>query len=178
MSLKSYGLGPSAYFRSKFNKFDCVVVMGGVLEILISYTYEVSMGISVLRALRLLRLFKFTKYWGALKNLITSLLASMKSIFSLLFLLFLFIVVFALLGMQIFGGSFSNQMVTPRTNYDDFINACLAVFQIITGEDWNAVMYHGITAHGGPKNVKGIATPLYFVLLVIMGNCIFSSPDI
>ena len=33
-----------------------------------------------------------------------SLLNSMKSIISLLFLLFLFIVVFALLGMQLFGG--------------------------------------------------------------------------
>ena len=32
------------------------------------------------------------------------LLNSMKSIISLLFLLFLFIVVFALLGMQLFGG--------------------------------------------------------------------------
>lgn len=39
-----------------------------------------------------------------------SLLNSMKSIISLLFLLFLFIVVFALLGMQLFGG----QYVAPR----------------------------------------------------------------
>lgn len=44
------------------------------------------------------------RYWNSLRNLVVSLLNSMKSIISLLFLLFLFIVVFALLGMQLFGG--------------------------------------------------------------------------
>lgn len=44
------------------------------------------------------------RYWSSLRNLVVSLLNSMKSIVSLLFLLFLFIVVFALLGMQLFGG--------------------------------------------------------------------------
>lgn len=46
----------------------------------------------------------FGRYWASLRNLVVSLLNSMKSIISLLFLLFLFIVVFALLGMQLFGG--------------------------------------------------------------------------
>lgn len=46
----------------------------------------------------------FCRYWNSLRNLVVSLLNSMKSIISLLFLLFLFIVVFALLGMQLFGG--------------------------------------------------------------------------
>ena len=50
------------------------------------------------------------RYWSSLRNLVVSLLNSMKSIVSLLFLLFLFIVVFALLGMQLFGG----QYVAPR----------------------------------------------------------------
>ncbi|KAG7241758.1 hypothetical protein CRUP_036915, partial [Coryphaenoides rupestris] len=43
-------------------------------------------------------------YWASLRNLVVSLMNSMKSIISLIFLLFLFIVVFALLGMQLFGG--------------------------------------------------------------------------
>lgn len=47
---------------------------------------------------------RFCRYWNSLRNLVVSLLNSMKSIISLLFLLFLFIVVFALLGMQLFGG--------------------------------------------------------------------------
>lgn len=46
----------------------------------------------------------FSRYWASLRNLVVSLMSSMKSIISLLFLLFLFTVVFALLGMQLFGG--------------------------------------------------------------------------
>ncbi|XP_045076367.1 voltage-dependent N-type calcium channel subunit alpha-1B-like, partial [Coregonus clupeaformis] len=105
MSLKMYGLGARNYFHSSFNCFDFGVIIGSILEVVWSMIKPgASYGISVLRALRLLRLFKFTKYWNSLRNLVVSLLNSMKSIISLLFLLFLFIVVFALLGMQLFGG--------------------------------------------------------------------------
>ena len=113
------------------------------------------------------------RYWSSLRNLITSLLGSIKSIFSLLFLLLLFIVIFALLGMQLFGGQFRKLYdVNPRTNFDDFWNAVLAVFQILTGEDWNAVMYDGVNAQGGAHSPAGVLTSLYFVLLVVLGNCI------
>ena len=42
----------------------------------------------------------------------------------------------------------------------------------MTGEDWNAVMYDGIVASGGPHTITGILSSLYFVSLVILGNCI------
>ena len=42
----------------------------------------------------------------------------------------------------------------------------------MTGEDWNSVMYFGISASGGPKSFKGMLVSLYFVALVIIGNCI------
>lgn len=41
------------------------------------------------------------RYWTSLRNLVSSLLNSLRSIMSLLLLLFLFIVIFALLGMQV-----------------------------------------------------------------------------
>ncbi|XP_060040337.1 voltage-dependent N-type calcium channel subunit alpha-1B-like, partial [Erinaceus europaeus] len=149
MSLKMYGLGPRSYFRSSFNCFDFGVIVGSIFEVVwAAIKPGTSFGISVLRALRLLRIFKVTKYWNSLRNLVVSLLNSMKSIISLLFLLFLFIVVFALLGMQLFGGQFNFRDETPTTNFDTFPAAILTVFQILTGEDWNAVMYHGIESQG------------------------------
>ncbi|XP_028408443.1 voltage-dependent R-type calcium channel subunit alpha-1E-like [Dendronephthya gigantea] len=171
MCLKIYGLGFQIYFNSQFNRFDFVIVWCSILEYILSKAEGMNLGISVLRALRLLRLFKFTRYWSSLRNLITSLLGSIKSILSLLFLLFLFIVIFALLGMQLFGAQFKKvRDENPRTNFDDFWNAMLSVFQILTGEDWNAVMYDGVVASGGPHSVVGLASSLYFVLLVILGN--------
>ena len=59
-----------------------------------------------------------------------SLFASLKSIVSLLLLLFLFILIFALLGMQLFGGTFNFEFGTPASNFDSFSIAMLTVFQV------------------------------------------------
>ncbi|KAJ8263387.1 hypothetical protein COCON_G00158440 [Conger conger] len=169
MTLKMYGLGPRNYFHSSFNCFDFGVIVGSIFEVIWAAVKPgASFGISVLRALRLLRIFKVTKYWNSLRNLVVSLLNSMKSIISLLFLLFLFIVVFALLGMQLFGGQFNFDEETPTTNFDTFPAAILTVFQILTGEDWNAVMYHGIVSQGGVQG--GMFSSIYFIVLTLFGN--------
>uniref|UniRef100_I3J0M6 Calcium voltage-gated channel subunit alpha1 E n=1 Tax=Oreochromis niloticus TaxID=8128 RepID=I3J0M6_ORENI len=168
MLLKMYSLGPRLYFHSSFNCFDCSVIVGSIFEVLWGFFRPgTSFGISVLRALRLLRIFKITKYWASLRNLVVSLMNSMKSIISLIFLLFLFIVVFALLGMQLFGGRFIFEDYTP-TNFDTFPAAIMTVFQILTGEDWNEVMYNGIRSQGGVKS--GMWSSVYFIVLTLFGN--------
>ncbi|XP_054458725.1 voltage-dependent R-type calcium channel subunit alpha-1E [Anoplopoma fimbria] len=168
MFLKMYSLGPRLYFHSSFNCFDCSVIIGSIFEVLWGFFRPgTSFGISVLRALRLLRIFKITKYWASLRNLVVSLMNSMKSIISLIFLLFLFILVFALLGMQLFGGRFIFEDYTP-TNFDTFPAAIMTVFQILTGEDWNEVMYNGIRSQGGVKS--GMWSSIYFIVLTLFGN--------
>ncbi|XP_068563436.1 voltage-dependent R-type calcium channel subunit alpha-1E isoform X5 [Cebidichthys violaceus] len=168
MFLKMYSLGPRLYFHSSFNCFDCSVIVGSIFEVLWGFFRPgTSFGISVLRALRLLRIFKITKYWASLRNLVVSLMNSMKSIISLIFLLFLFILVFALLGMQLFGGRFIFEDYTP-TNFDTFPAAIMTVFQILTGEDWNEVMYNGIRSQGGVKS--GMWSSIYFIVLTLFGN--------
>ncbi|ERL94279.1 hypothetical protein D910_11560 [Dendroctonus ponderosae] len=151
MLLKMYSLGFQGYFVSLFNRFDCFVVIGSITEMVLTHSHVMPpLGISVLRCVRLLRVFKVTKYWRSLSNLVASLLNSIQSIASLLLLLFLFIVIFALLGMQVFGGRFNRKTEEkPRYNFDSFWQSLLTVFQILTGEDWNVVMYDGIEAYGG-----------------------------
>ncbi|XP_071506831.1 voltage-dependent calcium channel type A subunit alpha-1-like isoform X9 [Diadema antillarum] len=170
MLIKMYGMGPRVYFQSAFNKFDCLVILASLFEVIWTNYKGGSFGLSVLRALRLLRIFKVTRYWSSLRNLVISLLSSMRSIVSLLFLLFLFILIFALLGMQLFGGSFNYdpEQPKPSSNFDTFPIALITVFQILTGEDWNAVMYAGIKSQGGVPN--GMWASIYFVILVLFGN--------
>ncbi|KAI4553802.1 hypothetical protein MJT46_015982 [Ovis ammon polii x Ovis aries] len=171
MLVKMYSLGLQAYFVSLFNRFDCFVVCGGITEtILVELEIMSPLGISVFRCVRLLRIFKVTRHWTSLSNLVASLLNSMKSIASLLLLLFLFIIIFSLLGMQLFGGKFNfDETQTKRSTFDNFPQALLTVFQILTGEDWNAVMYDGIMAYGGPSS-SGMIVCIYFIILFICGN--------
>ncbi|XP_077190371.1 voltage-dependent L-type calcium channel subunit alpha-1S isoform X2 [Paroedura picta] len=173
MILKMYALGLRQYFMSLFNRFDCLVVCTGILEIILVEIVSMSpLGISVLRCIRLLRLFKITKYWTSLNNLVASLLNSVRSIASLLTLLFLFIVIFALLGMQLFGGKFDfDDAKIRRSTFDNFPQALISVFQVLTGEDWTSIMYNGIMAYGGPS-YPGMLVCIYFIILFVCGNYI------
>uniref|UniRef100_A0AAQ4QU51 Voltage-dependent L-type calcium channel subunit alpha n=1 Tax=Gasterosteus aculeatus aculeatus TaxID=481459 RepID=A0AAQ4QU51_GASAC len=149
MFMKMYALGFPSYFMSLFNRFDCFVVSTGIMELILVHVGVMSvMGISVLRCIRLLRLLKVTRYWTSLSNLVASLLNS------------------------VFGGKFNfpNQP-KPRSTFDSFPQALITVFQILTGEDWNTVMYDGIMAHEGPS-MPGILVSIYFIILFVCGNFI------
>uniref|UniRef100_A0A8C4IGG0 Voltage-dependent L-type calcium channel subunit alpha n=1 Tax=Dicentrarchus labrax TaxID=13489 RepID=A0A8C4IGG0_DICLA len=173
MLMKMYAFGLQIYFMALFNRFDCFVVCGGILEtMLVEMEVIPPIGISVLRCIRLLRIFKMTRHWAALSDLVNSLLNSMKAICSLLLLLFLFLIIFALLGMQLFGGKFNfDETQMKRSTFDSFPQALLTCFQILTGEDWNAVMYDGIMAYGGPI-FPNMVVCIYFVILFVCGNYI------
>lgn len=78
------------------------------------------------------------RYWNSLSNLVASLLNSVRSIASLLLLLFLFIIIFSLLGMQLFGGKFNfDEMQTRRSTFDNFPQSLLTVFQVWTLLCWD-----------------------------------------
>jgi len=170
MLMKMYALSFSGYMVSLFNRFDFLVVCSSILEyLLVKFEVVPPVGLSVMRCIRLLRAFKVTKYWKAMGNLVKSLVDSIASIVALLVLLVLFIFIFALLGMQLFGGKFGPE--ASRATFDNFFQACFTVFQILTGEDWNVVMYDGIQAYGGISGL-GAAFMFYFLILFIMGNFI------
>merc|ERR1719513_348449 len=173
MLMKMYALGFSGYMVSLFNRFDFFVVLSSILEyVLVKNELVPPVGLSVMRCIRLLRGFKVTKYWSAMGNLVKSLVNSISSIVALLVLLVLFIFIFALLGMQLFGGKFLNAVeMESRATFNGFYQSTFTVFQILTGEDWNVVMYDGIQAYGGVKNY-GLGVCFYFIILFICGNYI------
>lgn len=73
--------------------------------------------------------------------------------------------------MQAFGGRFIFDEESPASNFDRFTSAILTVFQILTGEDWNMVMYDGVRAWStGEGGDIGMFISLYFVVLVLFGN--------
>ena len=82
-------------------------------------------------------------HWASLSNLVASLLNSMKSIASLLLLLFLFIIIFSLLGMQLFGGKF-NFDETRRSTFDNFPQSLLTVFQVRVAASQSRTRMRGI----------------------------------
>ena len=56
-----------------------------------------------------------------------------------------------------------------NANFDDFGWAFVTVFQVLTGENWNDLLWVGIAA-GHYNDGSGFIALLYFVLLNIIGN--------
>mmetsp|Transcript_27141 Transcript_27141/g.12661 ORF Transcript_27141/g.12661 Transcript_27141/m.12661 type:complete len:93 (-) Transcript_27141:127-405(-) len=63
-------------------------------------------------------------------------------------------------------GKFDADGQSPRTNFDTFLMAFTSIFIVLTGEEWNFIMYDGIRARD-----FFVALP-YFVSLVLIGNFI------
>ena len=168
------------FVADRMNIFDAVIGFLGVADVLQERITGQRTGISVLRALRLARIFKqFKGLWMTTKTI----LQSLEGVSVLTLLLIMVIFVYGLFGMQLFGGKFCNLEspdtyvewardscpLLPRSNFDHLGHATLAVFQVITGEDWNTVMYNGMRS--GP-NDAGNLYALYFVSLFLIGNVI------
>jgi hypothetical protein len=163
--LKIYGLSFGIYWRDGFNKFDFVVVVLSVIELLLVALNPGSVAfLSAFRTFRLLRVFKLAKNWPSLQKLVKTVVGTLDQVAYFSLLLVIFIYVFALLGMQLYAGKlYDDEGEVFRSNYDTFWWAVITVFQIIGGENWNDVMTNGIAS-----NDWGAA--LYFVVLFVIGN--------
>lgn len=63
-----------------------------------------------------------------------------------------------------------NVFHTTASNVGGFCDCVRVCQQILTGEDWNEVMYNGIRSQGGVKS--GMWSSVYFIVLTLFGNCI------
>jgi hypothetical protein len=162
MVLKIAGLGPREYVQDSFNIFDAVVVLLSLAELALAN----SGSLSALRSFRILRVLKLVRSWKGLQRFLYTVYLTVMSLGEFAFIVVLTIFIFALLGMQMFGGKMcglGDDGDTPRHNFDTLLWALVTVFQVLTGEDWNAVMYDGVAASGSWSS-------LYFVALLIIGN--------
>ncbi|KAG7209645.1 hypothetical protein KM043_011292 [Ampulex compressa] len=171
MLLKIIAEGPFGYISNGFNVFDGVVVVLSVVELCQAFVEERggSSGLSVLRTFRLLRILKLVRFLPNLRRQLFVMLRTMDNVAVFFSLLVLFIFIFSILGMNLFGCKFcetmkgSSDVECDRKNFDSLLWAIVTVFQILTQEDWNVVLFNGMqkTSHWAA---------LYFVALMTFGN--------
>ena len=246
MAIKIVGVTNRRYWRDPMNSFDGVIVIASIVEVILAAALPQlnATTLSVLRAFRIFRLFKLVKTWKELQRLLNTMLQSLNSISYLSLILAICIIIFALLGMELFGYKFqtcefvegSEQFCADplggdgcpkhwdcyvdceasevgtwisgervegspyagyalcerftmastgagyeqgavvhkaqvgfvdqhRSNFDSFGWAVVTIFQMLTGENWNEVMYDGM-------NNVARGTLFYFVALIILGDYI------
>uniref|UniRef100_A0A671YMJ1 Calcium channel, voltage-dependent, T type, alpha 1H subunit a n=1 Tax=Sparus aurata TaxID=8175 RepID=A0A671YMJ1_SPAAU len=164
MGFMLLAFGLFGYIRNPYNIFDSIIVIISVWEII----GQADGGLSVLRTFRLLRVLKLVRFLPALRRQLVVLMKTMDNVATFCMLLMLFIFTFSILGMHLFGCKFSlktenGDTIPDRKNFDTLLWAIVTVFQILTQEDWNVVLYNGM-ASTSPW------AALYFVALMTFGN--------
>lgn len=171
--IKLLALGATKYAGDRFNLFDGVVVLVSIIEVFLdNFTESSGGGISALRTFRMLRVLKLARSWKQLNKLITTLASIIPDVSNASVVLLVVMFIFALLGMQLFGGTYDKAVQdgiieeVPRSNFNTLWWSIVTVFQVVTNENWNDVL-HVHMAYMGTDSF------LYFVALVVIGNYVF-----
>jgi hypothetical protein len=169
MVVKLLGMGFRDYCNDSFNIFDGTVVIISIVELVVNAFTDGNAGggaISSLRAIRLLRVFKLARSWTSFRDLLQKMVITLKDINFFGLLLILFMIIFTLLGMELFaykvkfdmdgkplemqydkdGLAKQDEFINaegefPRTSFNTFGLGFTTVFIVFIGEDWNSVMY-------------------------------------
>jgi hypothetical protein len=162
--------------------FDGIVGIISSTELIIIFATPAassgSSAFSVLRSLRLFRIFKMAKNWQSLQSLLRTIASSLYEIGNFAALLILFMFIYSLVGMQLLANrlrfsiengsdiGISDEAFTegfiPRSHFDNFFWSMVTVFQLLTGENWNSIMYDCWRA-------RGWIGVLFIVSLIVIG---------
>lgn len=175
MSLWGYGW---SYLSSYFNVFDGIVVVISVVELAFNFFTDSGenggSAVSALRALRILRVFRVLRVTRILRSLkfitviVTVITETVEQYLYVAIMLLLFLLIYALLGMQLYGGKLPQKIILPRANFDTFTNSFLTVLQLVTFENWTD---HIVLLYN--TSVSKIITLLFIISWLILGNYVF-----
>lgn len=163
---KLAAMSPRYFFADGWNIFDFIIVVFSFVELLA----EGIEGLSMLRSFRLLRVFKLAKSWKSLNDILFIMAKTLPSISNLIFVLLIIIFIFAVMGMQLFGASYYEEVCNkwecdmPRWNFTDFFHSFMIVFRVLCGE-WIESMWDCILV-AGPTCIP------YFLATVLIANLV------
>jgi|TARA_B110000285_G_scaffold225478_1_gene283782 hypothetical protein len=176
MASKILAIGINKYTGDRMNYLDGGVVSLSIFELVMESVLAGAEGgvnlsaFKTLRMLRTFRVFRIARLLKALKSMqviIGVIARSYMSFFYIANLMFLFIIIFSLLGTQLFGGKFGDDPETiPRGNFDSFSIAFITVFQILTMENWQSVLFDSF------KNGEKFGNSIYCIVWIFLGNFI------
>lgn len=91
------------------------------------WCYSPIKSLTVLKSFRVLRLFKMFRYLASLRKIGEVLLSSFSSFMAIVLLMFIFMLVFAIVGLHVYGG------IIPEDefpNFNSFLNSIIVMFNV------------------------------------------------
>ncbi|XP_060708070.1 sodium channel protein 60E-like [Hemiscyllium ocellatum] len=175
MIVKVLGLGLTDYFTNVWTLLDFFLVVVSWLSML-GNSIQAFKSLRSLRTLRALRPLRAISRWEGMRLVVNALVASIPSISNVMFVCLVFWLIFGIVGVQIFGGTFFQcvdqnndrlpisivnnrsecnayqdlgyQWVNPKINFDNVLAAYMALLQVATFEGWLEIMANAADTRG------------------------------
>eukprot|EP01062_Namystynia_karyoxenos_P068939 TRINITY_DN6409_c0_g1_i2.p1 TRINITY_DN6409_c0_g1~~TRINITY_DN6409_c0_g1_i2.p1 ORF type:complete len:2273 (+),score=828.29 TRINITY_DN6409_c0_g1_i2:84-6902(+) len=189
MKLFGFGLG---YFTDAWNRFDFFLVMVSIVGVAMLFSQDVGLPINasllrVMRIFRIMRILRLVKGARDVRVLLETVWYSLPSIANIGGFLLLLFFIYSVLGVNLFAlvkrgeGPWG---LTYHANFENFPNAALLLFRIVTGENWNAVMHDTMVAPPDcgtdPETGKGNCgldwqAPLFYISFLLMAGFVLTN---
>ena len=178
-----------AYLSSGWNQLDLFIALLCVGELI-----ETGMpNALVLRTIHVLRPIRLIARHGGMQRVVRALHEVLPRVFNILLVYGLFLSVFAVLGMQLFGGKFGSCASDPSLpskaaceaagetwearpelgSFDNIGDAMLMLFEVSSLEGWPNAMYLGVDSVGvdlSRQTSHNLAAGLFYVVWVLLGG--------
>ena len=162
--LKMLHIGPNKYLRSLSNCLDGLVVVTAAIEVVYKLN-GYSDGSTLLSATRAARLFRVLRRLRFMKVISAVVMQTAEQYLYVLVIELILMIIFALLGMQIFGGELIYDGNIPRGNFDSLGSALFTLFQLLTQENWVDILEACYNSQ-----VPKIVTLIYIFAWLILGS--------
>ncbi|ESO03358.1 hypothetical protein HELRODRAFT_80633, partial [Helobdella robusta] len=188
VTAKSLLIGRHAYLKSGWNVMDGILVAISLFDVgvtIIDSSSRHSFGIlRVFRLLRTLRPLRVISRAPGLKLVVQTLLSSLRPIGNIVLICCTFFVIFGILGVQLFKGTFYHcegpdindvinktdcmnkgqpyRWINAKYNFDNLGQALMALFVLASKDGWVNIMYTGLDAVGVDLQV--------IVIIIIYAN--------
>ncbi|KXZ52367.1 hypothetical protein GPECTOR_9g411 [Gonium pectorale] len=140
-ALKLTAFGPRSYLRDGWHLLDGFVVLVSTASVVLDFsdTRNISF-MPVLRVLRVVRVLRLIRSAAGLQKLMRTLIASLPALANVGSVLLLFLFIYAVIGINLFGGIKRGEYLSDYANFDSFGSAMLLLFRMVTGESWDGIM--------------------------------------
>nr|AEF59076.1 putative voltage-dependent cation channel [Monosiga brevicollis] len=184
-----------------WNRLDFFITLVSLID-LISAGADLT-ALRSLRTLRALRPLRAISRWEGMRVVVNALLSAIPAIANVLLVCALFWLIFAIVGVQFFGARFGRCVdadgelvprtevrsradcasassiaagytwVNPTVNFDNILNAFVALLQVATFEGWMEIMEAAVDAQGvdkQPQRETQFEAYIFFVVFIIFGG--------
>ncbi|XP_076464769.1 sodium channel protein para-like [Babylonia areolata] len=200
MLVKWLAFGYKVYFTDAWCWLDFIIVALSIFLLAMkSLGMDNMSSIKSLRTLRALRPLRAVSRWEGMRVVVNALIKAIPSICNVMLVCVVFWLIFGIMGVQLFSGQFyacyypenntrvsvnivntsddckslNYTWVNAKVNFDDVLQAYLALFQVATYKGWIDIMNCAIDARGEdmqPDREVNIYSYIYFVLFIILGS--------